>query len=196
MIPPPWSNEPGGSCAFDRRMRAVVAAFIGAAALVVGTATVAFAGPPGKPLAPAALASALEKRPFPTTNLGYTVTFLESQPPQRAGDVWILTWQAPATAPEVNFQFFLYGSASAAHADWKYTVKTTEEFKERIWDLADPYPAWCGAGAKGYFTCWWTDASVEMDCYGGPPASVSSLCQGVFVASRTDLKEVDPRGRF
>lgn len=188
----------GGFCATIWDMRARLVSVIGAAALVVGTATIASAGTPvrSRPLGPAALASALERHPFPTTNLGYTVTSLGSQPPSPAGDFWILTWQAPATAPEVNFQFFLFRTTRAADDDWKYWEKAVERSKEQIWDLADPPLAWCGGGTDAYFTCWWIDASVEMTCSGGPPASVSSLCQGLFVASRTDLKEVDPRGGF
>jgi hypothetical protein len=177
-------------------MSARLAAVIGAASLVVGTASMASAGTPGRPLTPAALASALERHPFPTTNLGYTVTFLGSQPPKRAGDIWTLSWQAPATAPKVTFQFDIFSDVKSADTDWRSWISGAEEFKEKIWDLSTPYPAWCGGGAKGYFSCLWIDANVQMLCYGGSPATESSLCQGLFVASGKDLREVDPHGGF
>lgn len=131
-------------------MRKILVAAAGASALVLGTTTVALASKtvqtlasagshvvsPVQPLGPAALASALRSHPFPTVGLGYTVSFAGSQVPPHRGDPWVLTWLAPATAPEVDFQFFLEVSKKGAVADWNQMVRTVTEFRERVFDIS------------------------------------------------------------
>ena len=69
--------------------------------MVLGTTGTASATVTSRgPLSPAALAAALQRHSFPTTNLGYAVSFNPAQAPRRAGDVWQLTAQVPALAPE------------------------------------------------------------------------------------------------
>jgi hypothetical protein len=148
-----------------------------------------------RPLGPAALASALQNHPFPTANLGYTVTFEASVGPGRAGDPWTLDWQAPATEPEVSFDFSVYRNVAAADVVWDFFVRHAGDLGATVFDIL-PTPAWCSAGAKGYFVCQWIDASVQVDCSGGPPITKSRLCDGLFAASRRDLQEVDPHGGF
>lgn len=151
-------------------------------------------------LTPAALATALRTRPFPATDLGFAVSLKEVDAPRRAGDQWVLYWQAPAASPQVGFEFWLFGTAKAAAAEMASYVIYMPHIDPYITDIS-PHPAWCSAAVSGRYSCYWIDNNVFMTCGGTAlegtlyPVEVT-YCGSMFAAARQDLRAVDRYGGF
>lgn len=146
------------------------------------------------PLSPAALATALRTRPFPTANLGYGVSLEYAKPPDPPRNQWLVRWRAPAADASATLDLLLFPSYSANLAAWNLGVREAKRYDPGAVFEVPPSPAYC-SDVEGQFLCTWIDSSVGLTCY-GELAIDSDICTPLFDASQEDLQQVDPRGGF